>query len=209
MDAEQRRNLIRYVRKRLEALDYCNATFENTISGEKQELMDSVNAGNIDPDDPDLSKALFKYNYLILPTFRNGMLVSACSLIEDVLLRVGTESISDFKSEVQSLRSRNSTIRKYLQVIHDHLGIDFSQIADWLNLIDDLNKVRNAIVHAWGKIENCSNPPTLRQIIARYGWLQESGDGYIVVGDETYADAITPFLRLIEHILDALPQPDN
>ena len=149
------------------------------------------------------------FGILILPTFRNGILVSACSLIEDVLLRIGTESISDFKSAVQSIKRRISTVRKYIQVIQDHLGIDFSQIADSLDLIDDLIKVRNAIVHAWGKIENCNNPTTLKNIIARYSWLQESGDGYIVVEDETYADAITPFLRLIEHILDALSQPDN
>lgn len=210
MNAEQRRQLVGYVRKRLEALDYCNAAFENTISDEKQELMDSVNAGKIEPNDPDLLGTLFKYNYLILPTFRNGMLVSACSLIEDVLLRIGTDSISDFKSHVQNLRRRGiSTVRKYIQVIQDHLLIDFSEIDDSLKLIDDLIKVRNAIVHAWGKIEKSRSPNALRKIVARHNWLQESDDGYIIVEDETYADAITPFLSLIEHILDSLPQPDN
>lgn len=206
MNQKQRQKLIRYVHKRLDALDSCNATFENAILEEKQRLNDLVNTGKIPPDDPDLSKALFERD-LILLTFRNGMLVSACSLIEDVLLRIGTDTISNFKSHVHGLsQKRISTIRKYIQVIQDHLGIDFSRIVDTLNLIDDLIKVRNAIVHAWGRIDDCSDRDKLRRIIARYNWLQETDDGYILVGDETYADAITPFLGLVKHILDALPK---
>jgi hypothetical protein len=102
-----------------------------------------------------------------------------------------------------------STVRKYLQVLQNNLPIDFASIDDNLQLIDDIVKIRNAITHAWGKIDNCTNPIILRKIISRRKWLQETGDGYILVDDEAYADAITPVLRLVEHILDNIPVSED
>ena len=77
MDSSQRKEFISYFRRRLDALDYCNATFENEILDEKQKLMDGVNDGKIQSDDPELNKAIFKLNCQVLPTFRNCILLGA------------------------------------------------------------------------------------------------------------------------------------
>ncbi|MGB2861998.1 MAG: hypothetical protein WBC05_01615 [Sedimentisphaerales bacterium] len=210
MNSSQRKKFIWYFRKRLKSLNYCNATFESTIEAEKQGLTDSVNNGKIQPNSPELNKAFFEYDYHILPTFRNCMLLGACTLIEDVLLRFGTDIIPDFKVHVHELsRSRMSTVRKYLQVLESQLTIDFTFIENDLQLIDDIFKIRNAIAHAWGKIDSCNNHAALRVIISRRSWVQETGDGYILVEDVAYADAITPVLTLVEHILDSVPVSDD
>ena len=195
---------------RLESLDYCVATFENTIQDEKQTYVDAVNRKRIEPDDPELSEALFKLNYHILPTFRNCMIVAVCTLIEDILLAIGSYTVPDFESHVGRLRRRRmSTVRRYLQVLESQLTIDFTFIDNDLLLIDDIVKIRNAITHAWGKIDNCDNHVTLRKIISRRNWVQETGDGYILVSDEAYADAIEPVLRLVRHIFDSVPVSDD
>jgi len=208
MNSAKKRQFIKYFHKRLESLNYCNATFENAIQDEQQDIMNMVNDGRIQSDAPEFSDAFFKLNYLILPTFRNCMLVAACTLIEDLLLQIGTDIIPSFESHVDRQKYL-STIRKYLKVLQDNLPIDFTPIEKNLSLIDDIAKVRNAIVHAWGRIDNCTNPTTLRKIISRRKWLQETGDGYILVGEETYAEAIEPTLTLFDHILNSIPVSDD
>lgn len=210
MNLSQRKKIIWYFRKRLDALDYCVATFENTIQDEKQTIMDSVNNGRIQPDSPELSEALVKLDYHVLPTFRNCMLLGACTLIEDFLLLIGIDIIPDFKVQQRKLRRRRmSTVRRYLQVLESQLTIDFTFIDNDLLLIDDIVKIRNAITHAWGKIDNCTNSAVLREIISKRNWVEETGDGYILVGDEAYADAIEPALKLVRHILDSVPVSDD
>lgn len=210
MNLSKRKKFIGYFRKRLESLDYCVATFENKIQDEKQEIMDYVNNEEIQHSSQEVSEALFKLNYLILPTFRNCMLLGACTLIEDILLLLGTDTIPHFKFQVLKLRClRMSTIRRYLRVLESQLTIDFTFINNDLLLIDDIVKIRNAITHAWGKIDNCKNPAELRKIVSRRNWVEETADGYILVSDEAYADAIEPVLKLVKHILDSVPVSDD
>jgi hypothetical protein len=210
MNLSQRKKFIWYFRERLESLDYCNATFENTIQDEKQSYMDSVNNGRIQPDSPEFRKALAKLDYNILPTFRYCIFLGACTLIEDVLLRFGIDVIPYFKVQARKLRRRRmSTVRSYLQVLKSQLQIDFTFIDNDLQLIDDIVKIRNAIAHAWGKIDNCNNHVELRDIISRRNWVEETGNGYIYLNDEAYADAIEPVLSLVKHILDSVPVSDD
>ncbi|MBN1805164.1 MAG: hypothetical protein JW837_07935 [Sedimentisphaerales bacterium] len=209
MNSSQRKKFIWYFHKRLESLDYCNTTFENAILDEKQDIMNTVKSGSIQPDDPEISKALNKYDYHILPTFRNCMLLGAYTFIEDVLLQFGTDAIQDFTVQVRQSSYRMSKVRRYLKVLGSQLTIDFTSINNDLRLIDDIGKIRNAITHAWGKIDNCNNPAELRRIISRRNWVEETGDGYILVRDDAYADAIDPLLELVEHILNSVPASDN
>ena len=217
MNSSQRKNFIWYFRKRLESLNYCDATFETTIEAEKKVLMDSVNNENIKSTDPEFNKAFSKLNNHVLPTFRNCMLLGACTLIEDVLLQIGTNTITNFENKANKAKKGNvckskkeeglSKIRKYLQVLESKL--DFAPIDNDLQLIDDIVKIRNAIAHAWGKIDSCNNPAALRNIISRRDWVKDPGDGYIYLEDEAYADAITPVLNLVEHILDSITVSDD
>lgn len=211
MNSSQKKQFIRYFNKRLDALDYCNATFENKIGAEKQSLVDSVNDGKIQPDDPEFKKAIFKLDCHVLPTFRNCIFLGACTFVEDVLLRFSIEVIQDFSEQTRKLkrRSRMSTIRRYLKVLESQLTIDFTRIDNDLLLIDDIVKIRNAIAHAWGKVDSCNNHTALRDIISRRDWVYESEDGYISLSDVAYAEAIEPVLELVEHILDSVPVSDD
>lgn len=183
MNLSQRKEFIWYFRKRLESLDYCNATFENTVRDEIDTMMDGVNKGRIQSNDPELSVAFAKLNYLIPSTFRNCMIVGACTLIEDILLLIGSYTVPGFESHVGRL-SNMSKIRKYLSVLGDEIPMDFTTIDRQLQLIYDIVKIRNAIVHRWGKIDNCNNHIALRNIISQRNWVEETGDGYIFLNDE-------------------------
>ena len=211
MNSSQRKEFISYFRKRLDALDYCNATFENKIHAEKQSFVDMVNDKKIQPDNPEFKKAIFKLDCHVLPTFRNCILLGACTFVEDILLRFGIEVIEDFSEQTRKLKSRNrmSTIRRYLKVLESQLTIDFTPINNDLLLIDDIFKIRNAIAHAWGKVDSCNNHTALRDIMSRRGWVYESEDGYISFSDVAYAEAIGPVLELVEHILDSVPVSDE
>jgi hypothetical protein len=208
MNSSHRKKFKWYFHKRLESLDYCNATFENEIQDEKQSYVDSINEGRIQPDSPELKKALLELDCRVLPTFRNCMLLGACILVEDALLQFGIDIIQDFKVQENKLKSesRMSTVRRYLHVLKNQLKIDFSSFDKDLNLIDDIFKIRNAIAHAWGKIDNCNNNVILRDIISRRDWVEESADGYISLKDQAYAEAIEPIMNLVENILDKVPE---
>ena len=207
MKQKQRKQFISYFRKRLESLDYCNATFENTLLDEKQDMVNSVNRGKISEDDPELLEAFSKIDYLILPTFRNCMIVAVCTFLEETLRRIGMLSFSDFDSEANKL-SNMSKIRKYLEVYQSNMAIDLSSIQDHICAIDDIVLLRNAIVHRWGKIESCANPDKLREIIERRKWVLETGDGYIYLNDEAYADVVEPVLEIVKYLVDKIPVTD-
>ena len=127
------------------------------------------------------------------------------------MLRFGIEVIEDFREQTHRLkrRSRMSTVRRYLKVLESQLTIDFTPINNDLLLIDDIFKIRNAITHAWGKVDNCNNHTTLRDIMSRRDWVYESEEGYISLSDIAYAEAIEPVLKLVEHILDSVPVSDE
>jgi len=207
MKKTQRKQFISYFRKRLESLDYCNATFENALEDEKQDMVDSVNRGNISKDDPELLEAFSKIDYLILPTFRNCMIVAVCTFLEETLRRVGILSFTDFDSEVNKL-SNMSKIRKYLEVYQSKMAVDLHPIKDYVCRIDDIILLRNAIVHPWGKIDNCTNPEKLREVIARREWVLETGDGYIHLTDQAYAEVFEPVLEIVEYLVDKIPVTD-
>jgi len=207
MKQAQRKQFISYFRKRLDSLDYCNSTFENSLLDEKQDMVDSVNRGNISADDPELLEAFSKIDYLILPTFRNCMIVAVCTFLEETLRRIGILSFTDFDSEANKL-SNMSKIRKYVQVYQSNMAIDLGPIQDSICTIDDIILLRNAIVHAWGKIDNCTNPEKLREIIARRGCVLETGDGYIYLNDEAYANVVEPVLGIVEYLINEIPVTD-
>lgn len=207
MKQTQRKQFMSYFRKRLESLDYCNSAFENNLQEKKQDMVDSVNRGNISRDDPELLAAFSQIDYRILPTFRNSMIVAVCTFLEETLRRIGMLSFSNFDSEANKL-SNMSKIRKYLKVYESNMAIVLGPIEDHICTIDDIISLRNAIVHAWGKIDNCTNPDKLREIIARRSWVLKTDDGYIFLDDQAYADAVDPLLRIVEYILDKIPVSD-
>jgi len=63
MNLAQKRQFIRYFRNRRASLDYCNATFENTVRDQMQTIMNRVNNGRIQSDDPELSAAFTRLNW--------------------------------------------------------------------------------------------------------------------------------------------------
>jgi len=204
MNESQRKQFIKYFRKRLESLDFCDARFENALSEERQGLVDYVNRGDLAAEDPELNEAFSKIDWLILPTFRNCMIVAVCTLLEETLHRIGMLTIPDFDSHVRQL-SQMSKIKKYLHVLETNAPLDLTPVNSSVEIITDVILVRNAITHAWGKIDNCTNSQKLRDIISRRSWLQESGDNYIVLDDQAYADAVEPVLDIVQHIINELP----
>jgi len=129
MNLSQRKKFIGYFDMRLESLDDCYITFKKTIDDEKKTIKDSVYNGCIKSTDPELNKTFFKLDCHILSTFRNCMIVAACTLIEDVLLQIGVYTVPDFEKRVKKVKKVEkeeeglSKIRKYLQVLESQLSI--------------------------------------------------------------------------------------
>ena len=208
MNESQREQFIRYFRKRIESLDYCNSTFENTLLDEKQDMVDYVNRGGIQPDDPELNEAFSKIDCLILPTFRNCMLVAVCTLLEETLRRIGTLTVAAFDAQVAKKKT-GTKISKYLRVLKDQLSLDYNPVDASINVLDHIVVIRNAIAHAWGKIDNCSNPDKIRDAVSNISWAVITDDDYIYLEDEAYADVVEPVLDIIQHIINVLPNKDS
>ena len=222
MNLSQRKQFKRYFYKRLEALDYCNNTFEIKVRDEIKTIMNSDNSGrvlSIDSElyfDSELSKAFAKLNYRIPSTFRNCMIVAVCTLIEDFLLRIGTDTIINFEKKAKKVKKAKkekeglSKIKRYGRVLQDEFS-SFTPINNDLQLIDDFVTIRNSIVHTWGKIdsEKKKKRAKLRDIILRQNWVEETNDGYIFLNNEAYADAITPVKKLVRQILVSVPVSDD
>lgn len=135
------------------------------------------------------------------------MIVAVCTFLEETLRNVGVLSFSDFDSEANKINNM-SKIRKYIEVYKSNMSIDLGPIQGHICKIDDIISLRNAIVHAWGKIDNCRNPGRLRQIIEHLGWVFETGDGYIHLNDESYADVVDPVLEIVEYLIGKIPLTD-
>ncbi len=187
MNSSQRKQFIEYFNERLDSIDYCYLTVVNAFDDDTKGLTDgSEDLAKFDP---------------YFSTFRNLILIGACVLVEDVLLRFGTDIIPDFKVHVSKIK-KGCKIRKYLKVLKDHFTIDFTPINNDLQLIDDIVKIRNGIAHAGGKIDSCYNRVILRSIIKRRNWVKETDKGYIFLNNDAYIEATKPVLNLVEHILD-------
>ena len=186
---DHKKNMMQYLVKRLESLDYCRASFEENINADKNGMLDSVTRGQLSPNNADLHKALFKIDYLIAPTFRNCMLIAVCTYLEESLRRLGNLIIDDYDSKVKQLKSGN-WLKKQLRVYRSQIGADLNSIKKHIKKFEEIIFIRNAIVHSWGKVDAHRNPSKIKKIIDDNHWAEVSVDGLIYLDDQAYAYAM-------------------
>ncbi len=80
-------------------------------------------------------------------------------------------------------------------------GIDFPETP--ITLRNNLNEIRNCIVHAGGYVEGSKKPETLRQIVNRTTGLSISDDGYLDISKETCASLFVDVCKWVDTVLDA------
>lgn len=196
--------LVEYLKIRLEYIEYCNASLEGSIEDDKQQMLDMVNRGKLSQSDPDLGRALFRLEYLVATTFRYCMLAAVCTFLEESMTMLGELVIDDYREKVRRER-RGSWLKKQLRVYKSCSEIEFTGITDKIRLFEDMIVVRNAVVHAWGRIDACRGHKKLREVVSRHSWAEETENGYVFLDDQAVPEAMIVSGEIVNCVLAQIP----
>ncbi len=163
-----------------------------------------VNRGELSPSGRDLGRALSRLEYLVATTFRYCMLTAVCTFLEESMRMLGELVIDDYGEKVKRER-RGSWLKKQCRVYKSCSEIELSGIADKIRLFEDVIVVRNAVVHAWGRIDACRGHKKLREVVSRHSWAEETADGYVFLDDQAVPDAMIASGEIVNHVLDQIP----
>lgn len=202
----QRDKLIQYYHRRRDALDFCGATFHHAIEDETQEIMDLINKGRRSADDPEIQQALGTLSGPIASTLRNCLFIAVCCFLDDLLRRAGNLILNDYDAMFRKNKQehRDNFLKTHLRILETRVGMKFQPLHNQIAQLDYAVSVRNALVHAWGKVETSTNPDRLREVLGALTWAVESGDGYIALSDQAYPDTMHATMDLVEYVFEQL-----
>ncbi len=164
-----------------------------------------MNSGEISTQNQSFNGPLLEIE-ITAQTFRYSMLVAVCTFLEESIKFITKQVIPDYHVRVKKLK-RGSWLGKHLQMLASQAGLDIKLIEREQMKFEDVILVRNTIAHAWGRVDACKYTPRLREVVARYDWVEITGDGFLELTDQAIPDAMTAALEITEHIL-RLPGAD-
>lgn len=200
-----------YFDRRIAALDFCNRTIENAILDQKSQIENLANTGTCSLADPETQRGLGRLSGPIPSTSRNCMLITVCCLLEDLLRRAGNIALVDYDVVFKQDKKEHHEhfLATHLRAMKTKAGINFVPVQEHVDQLEHAILIRNSIVHAWGKVETSQNPDRLRDTLGKVSWAEESGDGYIVLDDQAYADVMQAVIGLVRHVFTQLRSLDR
>ena len=200
MDAtNSNQELTEYLRKRLEHLEQCNATFESHLDEERRGLQRKRDEGAVRHDDPEVRKINHHREYVVANTFRYTMLVGLCSFLEEAIREITQRLDSNYDANIKA--KKGSWLRRHTQVLVAHSGVDLGPIRQDLSTFHDLITMRNCVVHAWGRVAGARNPKATKDAVARIDTAEIFKDGFLRFGDQVLPEAIIAAENIADHIL--------
>ncbi len=197
---DMNKKLADYLHRRLQYLEVCTSEIENKLKDDKSSLLDDIDNGVRDKNDPDIGKLVFHLNYVVGNTFRYTMLVGICSFVEEALKAIAKLLFSDYESQFKNLR-KGSEIDKHIKLLTRDEKFDAASIQTDLDKFKDMYTLRNCIVHAWGKLENAKVPDDVTEALARIETAEISKDGYLLLGDQVIAEAIDTAESIVDSVI--------
>ncbi|QJX65139.1 hypothetical protein HLK66_26015 (plasmid) [Niallia circulans] len=113
---------------------------------------------------------------------RYSIITATYSSLERALFRIHYQKSKD-RHGFKKYKKNNSDLDAILEYITIEMEINILHLADELNFIQSLNKVRNNIVHSNGRIFDDNNPKRIEKIINKSSNL-EINSGQLVVKKE-------------------------
>jgi len=197
-----KKQLLQYLKRREGYLDDCAKSIENWLEREKNEIQ--ANRG----DTSDAHEAIFWLDFPMAGTFHNCMLIAVCTFLEEAIGKIGNLTVEDYDSKIKQ-QKHGSWLKKHFKVYTSHTEADISPIKKQLRQFEEIITLRNAIAHAWGKVDACRNPAKLREIIAANpAWGAKTLDGYIHLEYAAYCDAIETAETIANYMLSKIPTLD-
>ncbi|MEQ2528857.1 hypothetical protein WMO40_19455 [Bacillaceae bacterium CLA-AA-H227] len=113
---------------------------------------------------------------------RYSIITATYSSLERALFRIHYQKSKD-RQGFKKFKNKNSDLDAIIQYIRIEMGISIPHKSDELNFIQNLNKVRNNIVHSNGRIFDDNNPNRIEKIVKNSSNL-EIASGELVVKKE-------------------------
>ena len=136
---------VRYLRKRLDYLRECNADIENRIRDDGNEFIRTCH------EDRACNEYLWHIKTVVLPTFRYTMFTAVCTFLEELIKFLCDRSVVDYRKKLKACRP-GTWLAKHRQLFTDNTSVDLAAIKVHLDTMEDFVKVRNCIIHGWGRV---------------------------------------------------------
>jgi len=193
------RDLRDYLHRRLDYLERCNTQVETEIWDQEMDLCRKIDDGFYSQNDPAIGEIIVHLEFVVGNTFRYTMVVGVCSFLEEAIKRITKRLVADYDAKIKAQRGGN-WLSKHMRVLSHHAGLKIECLKGELDKFDDLIRLRNCIVHAWGNVAGARDPATVQTAVQRIETAEISKDGYLVLGDQVVPEAICT----AENIADAI-----
>ena len=193
-------DLGKYLRRRLEYLERCNAEIESKLSDDERDLCRRVDKGEYSKNDSAIDQIVFHLEIVVGNTFRYTMLIGVCSFLEEAIKAITKRLVSDYETKLRAQKKGN-WLRKHIQVLSGLVGLKVAPIQRDLDKFYNLITLRNCIVHAWGKVAEARDPDAVMGAAHKVETTEISKDGYLVLGDQVVPEAIIAAENIAEEIL--------
>jgi hypothetical protein len=199
--------LTEYLRLRLDRLIECNATMENKLRWDMQNVIDSKEVSR-----EEINKALFHLQFGIANSFRYMLLIGMCAYLEESIVAIGRILIPDYDLKFKKLKIKNTSwLHRSLRLLENEASFDSKQIAKKEALFDDMVTLRNCIAHHWGKIDESRYPTEVEAAVDRliksgkrgnYDLVTISKDRVLALGDNMVTNASFNAEGILDTILN-------
>lgn len=179
----------RYFKLRLETTWEVYVRADREFDEAQQSLIDNIYGGKLDSNSKEVKEARRKLEYQYPEVLRESMLITFCSLIEDVLRDITKLCVRNYEGEAS--KRRGSWLKKHLNTLKHVKGINVDK-GD-VKFFQHFIELRNCVTHGGGNINRSRNKPKVRAAISelqQYGrvhnfdMLGEFEDGHLILGEQ-------------------------
>jgi len=189
---------VKYLRKRLDNLFYCNADIENRLRDDGNQFINTCH------DERACNEYLWPIETVVLITFRYTMLTAVCTFLEESVKFLCDRSVADYRNKLKACQ-HGTWLAKHRQLLADNTTVDLAAIKAHLDTMEEFVQVRNCIVHEWGRVNG--NVDRIIEIDEKKGadcCFGKWKDGFLRVTDQAVPTAAIASGRIVNKLLQDL-----
>jgi hypothetical protein len=202
-NSDSTKQLSAYFHHRLQFLDQCNAEIQDKISHDMRDLCQKIDGGECGKTDPAVAEIVFHLEYVVGNTLRYTMLVGVCSFLEEAMKEITKRIVHNYKSRIRARNDENNGnwLDKHIRLLVACASLNKESIQSDIDIFQDLIKLRNCIVHSWGRIAEGKDSKAVKAAAGRLETAEITKDGYLLLGDQVIPVAIIVAGNIAEHLL--------
>jgi len=143
-------------------------------------------------------KYVWEQYQTLTPEFhRESLLISLYNFLENQMNTLCEKLAVSVDSRIELKDLNGKGVERAKLYLTKMVGIDFNRFGEEWGYIQDINKLRNCIVHNGGKISSAPNNK-LHEVIRKNSKLTKTETGYLSVGSDLIDDFIATLLKFFE-----------